>query len=401
MNAIELEAGAETRHDGSFFSERRLLIWSFFLLGMALGICAVYFLIAQPVRSQLSRLENQLAAMESSIEVVAGERDKAWSAGHLLSDLRSLEGQFDGARRALREIRELRNELIEEGEQTRAAIDALANLTRLQNFALAQEEQTNSARVAVSEMSEVQQRLIDEHVATPKAAETLADLERVRRDLAELLAIKSQIASQAADVAVAKSAAGDLVALKNDIVAGSDNLETARITANRMFVIQGELKSQADELHDAFQSLDRLVDLKDKLIDQTPDLSDAIQNLELLADFREEMGEQIRSLSQIRDSLMQIAMMESYVGKVAKLIEPLAQISNVRRLSEQDLRAAARSILDNRATRLGSNRDALQEIPREATNDPFLIPGTKPGAGTEIPRDEKVPDPVPFPVTNP
>ena len=399
MDAIQNKAEREHRGVNSPAVDKNLLIFGMFLLGIVLGVAIVFILVAHPLQGHLARLEGEVSRMQSSVELLAGERSQAWEAGHLLADLTCLGRQVNEARTALTEIRELRNDLIEEGEQTRAANEALANLARLQNFALAQEEITNSARTVLGEMSEIQQRLVEEHVATPKAQETLADLDRVRRDLADLLSLKAQIAQQAGDVAAAKSTADELLALKNDIVAGSEGLEEARSAANRLMVMQDELKNQGEELGEAFKGLDRLVELKDKLIDQTPAVADAVQNLEILTDFREELADQIQSLTKMRDGLMQIVMMESSIGRVAKLIEPLAQISNVRRLSDQEMRAAARSILDSRTTRLGSQRDSVQDVSREATNDPFLLPSSKADSSGEILRDGLVPQPVPFPVT--
>jgi hypothetical protein len=384
-----------TINDAPLLVEKRTLVWGFFLIGLVVGFVAVYIIVARPMFGQLAQMQRQIADVEASLTLLVGERNQAWETGHLLSDLRSLGDQIHEARVTVRDIRALRTELAEAGKQTGAAAEALAKLTRLQDFAIAQEELTNSASRTLGEMAEIQQRLIDEHAGTPKAEETLCDLERVRRDLAELLALKSQILQNASDLAAAKSTAGELFSLKNDIVASGENLQTARSTANRMFVMQDELVSHSDELSDAFTSLDRLVEIKDKLADQTPAVADAVQNLEILTDFREELSAQIRSLAPMRDGLMQIVLMESSIARVAKLLEPLAQISNVRRLSDQELRAAARSILDNRSPRLGSNHDTAHEL----ANDPFNEAGSKSAQSQEIQRDGTVPPPVSLPVT--
>lgn len=395
-NNLEITAS----DDALMLAEKKTLVWGFFLIGMVIGFVAVYVIVAQPMFGQLAQMQRQITEVESSMKLLVGERNQAWEAGHLLSDLKSLGDQIHEARATVRGIRNLRNELIEESRQTGAAAEALAKLTELQAFALEQEELTNSATHTLEEMADLQQRLIDEHASTPKAQETLSDLERVRRDLAELLALKSQIVQNAGDLAAAKSTAGELLSLKNDIVAGGENLEAARSSANRMFVMQDELKSHGEELSEAFTSLDRLVEIKDKLVDQTPAVADAVQNLEILSDFREELTSQIRSLTQMREGLMQIVLMESSIGRVAKLLEPLSQIANVRRLSEQDLRAAARSILDNRSPRLGNNHDSVQEISREAANDPFHDANHKSAQSQELQRDGTVPPPVELPITN-
>ena len=88
-----------------------------------------------------------------------------------------------------------------------------------------------------------------------------------------------------------------------------------------------------------------------------------MQNLEILSDFQDELAEQIRQLGGMRQNLMEIVMLESTIGRVAKIIEPLVQIGNVRRLSDTELRDAARVILEKRgATRTASKADAEQHL---------------------------------------
>jgi hypothetical protein len=53
---------------------------------------------------------------------------------------------------------------------------------------------------------------------------------------------------------------------------------------------------------------------------------------------------------------MEISMMENTLMKVSRMMKPLAELGNLRRLSDDELRQAARLILDGRtATRLSKN----------------------------------------------
>ena len=64
-------------------------------------------------------------------------------------------------------------------------------------------------------------------------------------------------------------------------------------------------------------------------------------------------------LESLRRSFVELAMMETSVGRVAQLVRPLAEISNLSNLSEADLRAAARSILERRVTRISQANSGL------------------------------------------
>jgi hypothetical protein len=381
--------------DASSPVSKNTMIWGCFLLGVVVGFVVVYLLVAQPLVAQLNQMQRQIATLDADIDALAGVRHQAWEAGNLLSDLKGLKTQLHDARGTVREIRALRQDLLEESRHTAAASNALGSLAKLQEFALDQQDLTSPAARSLEQLAQIQKRLVQEHAGTPRAEETLADFDRVRHDLAELLALKSQIAANGTGVETARSTAGELLSLKDQIVAGGQNTEQARTNANRLFVLQEELTSQSAAIPDAFSNLDRLLEMKEKLADQTPAVADAVQNLEILTDFQEEFGEQIRALGQIREQLMQLVLMEGTLGRVAKLLEPLAQIANVRRLGDRELREAARSILENRATRITSKPEA----PRQLPHDSVTLPSDLSCDDANEEGETEVPSPLPLPLT--
>ncbi len=382
--------------ESSSLVPKNTMIWGCFLLGVVIGFVAVYLMVAQPLFAQLSQMQRQIATLDADIDALAGVRHQAWEAGNLLSDLKGLKAQLHDARGTIREIRALRQDLLEESRHTAAASNALGSLAKLQEFALDQQDLASPAARSLEQLAQIQKRLVAEHAGTPRAEETLADLGRVRHDLAELLALKSQIADNDAGLASARSTAGELLSLKDQIVAGGQNTEEARTNANRLFVLQEELNSHGAAIPDAISSLERLVEIKDKLAEQTPAVADAVQNLEILTDFQEEFGEQLRALGQMREQLMQLVLMEGTLGRVAKLLEPLSQIANVRRLGDRELREAARSILENRATRISSKPDA----PRALPHDPVTFPSdlSRDDANEDAESGDVTP-PLPLPIT--
>jgi hypothetical protein len=382
--------------DDSSLVPKNTMIWAFFLVGVVVGFVAVYLLVAQPLFAQLNQMQRQVAALDADIESLAGVRHQAWEAGNLLSDLKGLKIQLHDARGTVREIRALRQDLLEESRHTAAASNALGSLAKLQEFALDQQDLASPAARSLEQLAQIQKRLVLEHAGTPRAEETLADLDRVRHDLTELLALKAQIAANGAGVASARSTAGELLSLKDQIVAGGQGTEEARTNANRLFVLQEELASQGAAIPDAFSSLDRLLEIKDKLVEQTPAVADAVQNLEILTDFQEEFGEQIRGLGQMREHLMQLVLLEGTLGRVAKMLEPLSQIANVRRLGDRELREAARSILENRATRISSKPEAPRQLPHDAVTLPSDLSRDDTAEDTE---SGAVPPPLPLPLT--
>jgi hypothetical protein len=378
---------------------RNSMIWGIFLVGVVIGFMIVYLIVAQPMFAQLDQMQSRMVALDADVQTLVGARNEAWETGNLLSDLKSLKRQLGDARATIREIRELRQEILEESKHTAAASEALRSLAKLQEFALDQQDLTGPAARSLEQLAQIQKRLVAEHAGTPRAEETLADLDRVRHDLEDLLSLKTQLARNGADVGTAVSTADELLSLKEQIVTRGQDTETARTNANRLFILKEELNALGKDLPDAATSLDRLLDIKDKLMDQTPAVADAVQNLEILTDFQEAFGEQIRSLARFREELVQIVLMEGTLGRVAKLLEPLAQIANVRRLSERELREAARSILENRSTRISSKPEAPRELPDQATT-PFDLSRDSEIAEPGESEPGQAPPPLPLPLTD-
>ena len=90
---------------------------------------------------------------------------------------------------------------------------------------------------------------------------------------------------------------------------------------------------------------------------QTRGVAEAIQTLEVLSGFRDELGAQIQSLAGLRHDLVELSLMETSVAKVARMMKPLVEMGNLRRLSNDELRHVARSILEGRTTTRVSNND--------------------------------------------
>ena len=100
----------------------------------------------------------------------------------------------------------------------------------------------------------------------------------------------------------------------------------------------------------------------DSLSEQSVEVAAAIQNLEIMEDFQTEVASHVKSLETLRRTLVDIAMMESTVGRVAQMIAPLSEIGNLRRLSETEVRDAARIILDRRSTRISQTGETAPQV---------------------------------------
>jgi hypothetical protein len=118
--------------------------------------------------------------------------------------------------------------------------------------------------------------------------------------------------------------------------------------------------------------------------------------------------EQLHRELAARDPAMAARLRPTDPQRIARALEPLAQIANVRRLGDEELRAAAKAILDNRSTRLGSRTSAPRELSRTARNQALGLGDDEPLSTTLRDDDadlgsnesQRIPDPAPLPLTD-
>jgi hypothetical protein len=72
----------------------------------------------------------------------------------------------------------------------------------------------------------------------------------------------------------------------------------------------------------------------------------------------------------MRQDLMELALMQTTIGRVVQVLEPLTEIGQLRRMSDAEVRAAAKTILEQRSTRISSRPQAAGAPTETATTVP-------------------------------
>jgi hypothetical protein len=91
-----------------------------------------------------------------------------------------------------------------------------------------------------------------------------------------------------------------------------------------------------------------LLGLKRQVLAQTGDLADAVETLETAADLHQQFEDTVQSFDRVRRWMTEVLVFENTVERAVAAIKPLADLTNLRRLSPVELRQAARSITDGR-----------------------------------------------------
>lgn len=378
------------------------------LTGLIVGFLGAYLAGVLPMKRQMEAMRQEMTAVNIRMAELVSAREDVWQANDLLSGLRSQQRQSEEARAALKQIRQFRAEVTREAGRASQALSSLQMLVALQDTLIGQRDLSGRAADALDEMAALQERMILEQTSSDDMRNAINELAAIKQlliaesadtdwaesGLRQLADLKFQLIGEANGVAEARTALGDFVNLKESILEESSDLETAQAAASSLFDLKDELVIRGSNTHAARGNARRLMGLrdtlsntvdmqaaetnlnlllgmKDNLSGRSHDVAAAIETLEILTDFHGELVEQVDSLQGIRRDLMEIALLESTVGRAVRIIQPLVQLGNIRRLDENDVREAARTILDRRSA-AGARISHRDQRPRAATKNSDL-----------------------------
>lgn len=403
--------------------------WGLMLVGIAIGFLTLDILLCRPLMQELASVKRELVTVEKSMRDLVGVKEVAWETSHLLSALQTQKKQLETARAALGDLREFRQSVETEARQTGDAVASLDRIVELQKRVVGQSESVVAVEQVLSDIVKLHERLLSEKQAQDAAVASLnrvSELHKQVRDAskdADVAAVEVQklgdlrtkVLENSAGVEQAQRGAAELLALK-DTVRRADDLAAVQVTANKLLALRDSLRSEDDSTEQSQTHAKQLLSLRDELAANAEDtqlaqknwasvlkleaglksagsdISNAIETLELLTDLGTELRLQTQSLTGVRQTMTEIAMMETTIGRVLRVLEPLAQLKNLTRLSEVEVRAAARAILDQRNSKL-SRREEPQPAPpvvKLPHEDGFFSDEPLPVIGTRLvptPRD--------------
>ncbi len=360
------------------------------LIALAVGagftFGGLYFTAIRPLAGSIDQMRRELVQVERRMGDLADSRGRVSEATSLLSELRKQNGELSAARESLASLQALRSELIAESSRHETAAAALAESQALHSRLIEAQNATRQAESSFAEMRRLQERIQSQLESNRAAAKTLE----------EIVDLKEQIGDQAGDLQLAKTALEDLVRigerlrdqhgklneaktsldglteLKDGLASAATDLEAAQTVSTQWTQLGKRLAESSegaevalnraelllalnttltrDDLRtaDAQTALAGLIRIHEQLKQTPKSLADSLQTLELFGRFQEEFAAQTQVLTAMRRSLVDVSLMEATFTKVVRMLEPLAELGDLRRLNEEDIRQAARSILDAR-----------------------------------------------------
>jgi len=316
----------------------------------------------------LTNAENVDAA-EDTLEGIIAMQKQAVVAGEGTSD----------AVAAIRGLIEVRDAATMDRSSIERAAASVAQLDKLKTQILISSEGTEFAQTEVDRMfatvrsfGDLRREIIESGEGIEDAQKSLFEIVSLKNELfnessnvdfardaaRRLIAVKNELNATSSDIGAAQTAAGELIVLKDTIADKGGNTKTAFANTGKLFGLRDTLNSDMN-LDGAEESLATLVQIQSDLNGQGRNVVDALETLEVLTNLSEELQVQVDSIGGMRKSLLDIILMESTVKKAVEVVKPLTELSNLRRMSDTDVREAAKTIMENRtARRTGERRTA-------------------------------------------
>jgi hypothetical protein len=361
--------------------------WPTLISGLAMGLALMQVLVARTVTTRIDHLARDIASTRHQLVALAGSADDVGRTNDLLHRLSLQRDQIKSANESLLDLRRLQSEIARESARFDASRNVLDHMGKLQSDLIAQRPKTDAAIASVTAATALQSRIQELSAGLPAQAAGIADAETVvtqlstlkqqvldqqphldiaRQQLDGLALLARGLATGAEQMLEAKTAASELVAMKNMLMLESEGLDRSRNSAEQLVGLNEKLSDVPQiRIDEARNNLHAMIELQQGLSGQTRAIAENVQNLDLLVDFQSVLGEQMGNLDGLRRQLTELVLMESTIARAARTLAPLAELGNMRGLGEQELRDAARVILDRRssrsnATRLAEGTDAVE-----------------------------------------
>jgi len=409
----EMHTGDSKWHD--LLEAAKRLNWRLVFTGITVGVIGMHLLVVRPLSSQIEAIHHDMVVLQEGMKELAGSRNDVWQTNDLLTALELQREKLAETEEAVEAIRTLRQEIEAEAARTRDAMAAVRGMAELQDGVMTvhagkaeamdaiegiaginrelmavtagADEQLaglETLRGSLKELALVKEDLIAHSANVDAARDSLdglaglktqvlesgVEVEKARASLASLADLKNQVTEASADVEAVATSADLLIGLKDRIVAGAGSVEMARQNAGELLALHDSL---TDEEHlniaDADRNLEGLLTLQSDLAGRRDQIAKSIQTLELLSDFQVTFTEQIGQLDGMRRELTDLILMQNTIARAVRTLRPLAELGNLQRLGDDEVREAARVILDRRSGRVGANDVSAEVLIDESVED--------------------------------
>jgi len=367
------------------------LNWPTLLSGLAMGLVIMQMLVGQSVSRRMDQLTAQMVETQKQMTLLAGSADDVGQTNDLLSRLTAQKTQLRAASDTMVELQRLRAQVERDSNRLDKAMTALEKVHKLQGELVNRAPQMEQAVRTVDASITLQSKIAEMSRNLPLQAAGISEAQNV---LAQLAQLKQQALNEEASITSAReqmdsmttivkglsiagermlqarTAASELLALKDLLTMNQDGLDRSQASADKLIALQEQLSAiPAIRVDEARNNMLSMVEMQQKLSSQTLQIAANVENLELMADFQTVLTDQLTGMEGIRRQLTDLVLMESTIARAARVLSPLAEISGIRGLRDDDeVREAARRVLDRRLGQQPSTTQVAEGVKGEVTS---------------------------------
>ena len=305
--------------------------WYIFFFAVIITLFTVYWGFMRPASRQLTKMRRYVTSLETSIAELNSQRAGTEATIALLDQLIKQETLTQEAKGALAEVRDFQHRVIHEASQLESAQQALKNLATLRTEVARQSSLIDATQQALSSLEHLNEEVCRVSNDTEEAVTAVEKLAVVRDGLIESM-------QQMDDVQPLMSS---IDAFHSRISASHDRVASAQDALDGLINLGDQIEAQAASIEKAETILDSMVSLQDRVINNTAPMATAIETLELATDVQLELRRAGDTFYGMKEMLTEMSLMQPQLEQAVKCLQPLNQLTDLRRLGVEDLRRVA------------------------------------------------------------
>jgi len=365
--------------------------------GLAIGFMGMYFTVTRPMSKRMQMVESNLSLMQTEMHQLVGTRDALWKTNDLLTGLRQQQRQLAEAEQSLVSMRQMKNEVLSLASEQQSAMQTLQGMKSMQATLIKNQSSMDQSRKALASIAMLQKNMVK---LGESAITAQAEIVTAQKTMNEMEKLTTRMVSQSENIASAdlvidsvdelsaslvqreeplthsKSIVSQMASLQDSLMQQTKMMPAAEETVQKMTALEDRLAGHDQEVAmQAASNLEKMMMFQKELSAGSEHITAAIQTVELMEGFQSQIEDQASMLSGMRRDLMEITFLESTVKQTLQVLKPLIQLSDLKRMSNTEVREAARVILDRRIADSRSHKSvAPTRVAEKTIESPKMTP---------------------------
>ena len=338
---------------------------------------ALHLIVTRPILHRVEVMTAELQQARAELAGVAGSRTDAWRTNDLLTALTIQAERVADAETALgrfnalaAKVDELDGRIAGVDRRTDAAFGVVDRFDTLHDRIAAAAGSADAVQRDLDDLSDVSDRIDALANVAPMHEEALDEM---HMRIGELSGLASDMLVHEDVIDRAGKRVNDVLAMSAQL-AGTDT-QTAAANAAALVAVAGDLNTVGGEvIAPARRVIGNLETATAGLETQGERLSMLIESAEVIRDFETELAVHVRGLEGVRRQLLDFAMLEGAVNRVAGMMGPLRDIARVHAIDADDLQQVVNSMRGESPREMVADSEPATQTAELTVPEPLALP---------------------------